>query len=222
MLLPHGAEGQGPEHSSARVERYLQLCAEDNVQVVNCTSPANYFHVLRRQLHREFRKPLIIMTPKVLLRHKRAVSDLAELGPKSSFHRVLWDAGNPGPDKRIKRVVLCSGKLYYELEEERDKRKARDIYILRLEQLYPFPNDPLAFELSRFKGAEMVWCQEEPENQGPWTFVAPRIDKVLDRIKAKYPRVRYVGRLDAAAPAAGSFQAHVEGQARLIDEALTL
>ena len=222
MLLPHGAEGQGPEHSSARVERYLQLCAEDNVQVVNCTTPANYFHVLRRQLHREFRKPLIIMTPKVLLRHKRAVSELAELGPKSSFHRVLWDAGKPGPDKRIKRVVLCSGKLYYELEEERDKRKAKDVYILRLEQLYPFPNDPLAFELGRFTGAEMVWCQEEPENQGPWTFVAPRIDKVLNRIKAKHSRVRYIGRPDAAAPAAGSFRSHVVGQERAIDEALTL
>ena len=151
LLLPHGYEGQGPEHSSARLERFLQLCAEDNMQVANCTTPANYFHILRRQLKREFRKPLILMTPKSLLRHKRAVSRLDEMATGTSFHRLLWDDAQLLPDDKIKlvaddkirRVVLCSGKVYFDLYEEREKRGDNDIYILRIEQLYPFPTKAL-------------------------------------------------------------------------------
>ncbi|MBV8034173.1 2-oxoglutarate dehydrogenase E1 component, partial [Roseateles sp.] len=177
-MLPHGYEGQGPEHSSARLERYLQMCAEDNMQVANCTTPANLFHVLRRQLKREIRKPLILMTPKSLLRHKRAVSRLDEMGEGTSFHRVLYDDAQMLPDEKIKlvadekirRVVLCSGKVYYDLYEEREKRGIDDVYLLRVEQLYPFPTKALVQELSRFKRAEMVWCQEEPRNMGAWHF----------------------------------------------------
>ncbi|MBN8649660.1 MAG: 2-oxoglutarate dehydrogenase E1 component, partial [Caulobacterales bacterium] len=202
MLLPHGYEGQGPEHSSARLERYLQLCAEDNLQVVNCTTPANYFHVLRRQIHREFRKPLIIMTPKSLLRHKRCISTLAEFGPGSSFHRVLWDDAEYKKgssvalksDKDIKRVIMCSGKVYYDLFEAREVRGRDDIQILRVEQLYPFPAKSLINELSRFKNAEFVWCQEEPKNMGAWSFMEPNIEWVLDKIGAKNKRARYAGR----------------------------
>src|SRR6185312_1449511 len=179
MLLPHGYEGQGPEHSSARLERYLQLCAEDNLQIGNLTTPANYFHALRRQLLRDFRKPLILMTPKSLLRHKRAVSTLEEMGPDSSFHRLLWDDAEYlknekirlVPDQRMRRVVLCSGKVYYDLYEEREKRGINDIYLLRVEQLYPFPAKALITELSRFRQADIVWCQEEPKNMGAWFFV---------------------------------------------------
>src|SRR6201990_1109329 len=178
-LLPHGYEGQGPEHSSARLERYLQMCAEDNMQVANCTTPANYFHILRRQLKRDIRKPLILMTPKSLLRHKRAVSRLDEMATGTTFHRVLWDDAQTLPDEKIKlvedakirRVLMCTGKVYYDLYEEREKRGIDDIYILRVEQLYPFPTKALVTELSRFKQAEMVWCQEEPRNMGAWFFV---------------------------------------------------
>src|SRR5262249_4406560 len=165
-LLPHGYEGQGPEHSSARLERYLQLCAEDNMQVANCTTPANYFHILRRQLHRDIRKPLILMTPKSLLRHKRAVSRLDEMGPDTTFHRLLWDDAQMLPDEKIKlvaddkirRVVMCSGKVYYDLYEEREKRGIDDIYLLRVEQLYPVPLKALVQELGRFPNADFVWC----------------------------------------------------------------
>ena len=170
MLLPHGYEGQGPEHSSARMERYLQLCAEDNMQVVNCTTPANYFHVLRRQLHRDFRKPLIIFTPKSLLRHKRCVSPLSDFGPDSTFHRVLYCNDVPSDPKDAKQVVMCSGKIYYELLEEREKRGAKEVHFLRLEQLYPFPADALAAELEPYKHCDLVWCQEEPRNMGAWAF----------------------------------------------------
>src|SRR5207249_4413136 len=163
-LLPHGYEGQGPEHSSARLERFLQMCAEDNMQVVYPTTPANYFHVLRRQLHREIRKPLIMMTPKSLLRHKRAVSRLDELGRDTTFHRILYDDAQMLPDEKIKlvgddkirRVVLCSGKVYYDLYEEREKREIDDIYLMRVEQLYPVPLKALVQELGRFKSAELV------------------------------------------------------------------
>jgi 2-oxoglutarate dehydrogenase E1 component len=209
-LLPHGYEGQGPEHSSARLERFLQLCAEDNMQVANCSTPANYFHILRRQLNREIRKPLILMTPKSLLRHKRAVSRLDELGPGSTFHRLLWDDAETGNDRlklvgddRIRRIVLCSGKVYYDLYEEREKRGADDIYLLRVEQLYPFPMKALVSELARFKKAEMVWCQEEPRNMGGWHFVEPYIEWVLNQIGADYRRPRYAGRPAAAATATG-------------------
>ncbi len=222
MLLPHGYEGQGPEHSSARIERYLQLCAEDNLQVVNCTTPANYFHVLRRQLHREFRKPLVVFTPKSLLRHKRCVSDLDAFGPGSCFHRVLYCDQVPSEPKDAKQVVLCSGKVYYDLLEEREKRGIKDIHFLRLEQLYPFPVDALSQELEPYKHCDLVWCQEEPRNMGPWGFVSTFIEEVAESIGFEKPRPRYAGRPSAASPATGSHKRHVEEQATLVDDALTL
>ena len=221
VLLPHGYEGQGPEHSSARLERYLQLCAEDNIQVANCTSPANYFHILRRQLHRDFRKPLILLTPKSLLRHKLAVSDLGHLGPGTSFHRVLWDDAEVEPDAAVRRVVLCSGKIYYDLFERRAELGIDDVYLMRVEQLYPFPHEALSEELSRFKQAEILWCQEESKNQGAWFFVAPRLEEVLAAIEAAHRRARYVGRPESASPASGLYSAHMAEQRRLVDEALT-
>jgi 2-oxoglutarate dehydrogenase E1 component len=227
-LLPHGYEGQGPEHSSARLERFLQMCAEDNMQVANCTTPANYFHVLRRQLKREIRKPLILMTPKSLLRHKRAVSRLDELGPGATFHRVLWDDAQMLPDEKIKlvaddkirRVVMCSGKVYYDLYEEREKRGIDDIYLMRIEQLHPFPTKALVNELSRFKQAEIVWCQEEPRNMGAWFFVDTFIEWVLNQIGAKHKRPRYVGRPASAATATGLMPKHLAQLKALLDEAL--
>ncbi len=222
MLLPHGYEGQGPEHSSARIERYLQLCGEDNLQVVNCTTPANYFHVLRRQIHRDFRKPLIVFTPKSLLRHKLAVSSLAEMGPGTSFHRILYDNEVLCEDSEVRRVVLCSGKVYYDLFEERARRGQRDVFFLRMEQLYPFPRKALLKELARFPQAEIVWCQEEPRNMGAWTFVAPEIESVMEELGLPQKRLRYAGRPVAAAPATGLLRRHNREQAALIDEALTL
>ncbi len=222
LLLPHGFEGQGPEHSSARPERFLQLCAEDNIQVVNCTTPASYFHVLRRQVRRKFRKPLVIMTPKSLLRHKLAVSSLDDFGPGSYFHRVLPDSDNRAADADIRRVVLCSGKVYYDLYEARAERSADDILLLRLEQLYPFPREELIDELSRFKNAEIVWAQEEPSNMGAWTFVNDRLEHVISDIGAKQTRPIYVGRPAAASPATGSNKRHRIEQATLVDEALTV
>jgi 2-oxoglutarate dehydrogenase E1 component len=228
LLLPHGYEGQGPEHSSARLERYLQLCAEDNWQIANCTTPANYFHVLRRQLHRQFRKPLVLMTPKSLLRHKRVVSTLPQFGPGTSFHRVLWDdaqflegqAIELKPDAEIKRVVLCSGKVYYDLYEEREKRGLDDVYLLRMEQLYPFPARALIQELTRFAEAEMVWCQEEPKNMGAWTFIEPNLSWVLDHIGAKHRRPRYAGRPASASTASGLARKHQLELKTLLEEAL--
>ncbi|MCX7353739.1 MAG: 2-oxoglutarate dehydrogenase E1 component [Alphaproteobacteria bacterium] len=221
MLLPHGHEGQGPEHSSARLERYLQLCAEDNMQVVNITSPANYFHALRRQIRRDFRKPLIVMTPKSLLRHKLAVSKLESMGPGKTFHRILVDRGDPLPDKDIKRVVLCSGKVFYDLFETREQIGAKQAYLLRVEQLYPFPGQVLANELKRFPNAEVVWCQEEPKNMGAWTFVEPRLETVLAEGGTKSKRPRYIGRAEAASPATGSAKRHAQEQQALVKEALT-
>ena len=228
LLLPHGYEGQGPEHSSARLERYLQLCAEDNWQIANCTTPANYFHILRRQLHRQFRKPLVLMTPKSLLRHKRVVSTLSQFGPGTSFHRVLWDdaqflegqAIKLKTDAEIKGVVLCSGKVYYDLYEEREKRGLDDIYLLRIEQLYPFPARALIQELTRFAEAEMVWCQEEPKNMGAWSFVEPNLSWVLDHIEAKHKRPRYAGRSASASAAAGIAHKHQSELKALLEEAL--
>jgi 2-oxoglutarate dehydrogenase E1 component len=228
LLLPHGYEGQGPEHSSARLERYLQLCAEDNWQIANCTTPANYFHILRRQLHRQFRKPLVLMTPKSLLRHKRAVSNLEQLGPGTSFHRLLWDdaqflpdqAIKLVPDDQIRRVVLCSGKVYYDLYDEREKRGTNDVYLLRVEQLYPFPARALIQELGRFKDAEMVWCQEEPRNMGAWSFIEPNLEWVLDHIGAKHRRPRYAGRPSSAATATGLMSKHTRELKAFLDEAL--
>ncbi|MGM0585362.1 MAG: 2-oxoglutarate dehydrogenase E1 component [Pseudomonadota bacterium] len=228
MLLPHGYEGQGPEHSSARLERFLQLSAEDNWIVANCTTPANYFHILRRQIHRTFRKPLVLMTPKSLLRHKKAVSTLEELATGSSFHRVLWDDAEMGggselklrPDEEIRRVVICSGKVYYDLLDKRDSEGRDDVYILRLEQFYPFPAMSLTRELTRFKQAEIVWCQEEPKNQGGWTFVEPNIEWVLGRIGAKTQRPRYAGRPASASPATGLASKHKQEQETLVSDAL--
>jgi 2-oxoglutarate dehydrogenase E1 component len=228
-LMPHGFEGQGPEHSSARLERFLTMCGGDNWIVANCTTPANYFHILRRQLHRSYRKPLMLMTPKSLLRHKMAVSKAEEFTTGSSFHRVLWDDAQHGnsdtklvADSKIKRVVMCSGKVYFDLLEERDARGIDDVYILRFEQFYPFPAQSAVKELERFKNAEMVWCQEEPKNQGAWTFIEPNIEWVLTRIKAKNTRPVYVGRAAAASPATGLASQHKAQQAALVNEALTL
>jgi 2-oxoglutarate dehydrogenase E1 component len=223
-LLPHGYEGQGPEHSSARLERYLQMCAEDNMQVANCTTPANYFHILRRQLKRDIRKPLILMTPKSLPRHKRVISTLSEMGPETHFHRLLWDDAQYGgglvPDDQIRRVVMCSGKIYYELYEEREKRGLKDVYLLRFEQLYPWPHKALIQELGRFRQAEMVWCQEEPQNMGAWTFVQPGIERALDFINAQHRRPRYAGRAASAATATGLMSKHQKELKALLDEAL--
>ena len=227
-LLPHGYEGQGPEHSSARLERYLQMCAEDNMQVANCTTPANYFHILRRQLKRDIRKPLILMTPKSLLRHKRVVSRFDEMTDGTSFHRVLYDDAQWAPDSKIKlvpdskirRVVLCSGKIYYDLFEEREKRGINDVYLMRVEQLYPFPHKALVTELSRFKAADMVWCQEEPYNMGAWMFVQPNLEWVLVKIGGKCKRPRYAGRPASAATATGLISKHMLELKKLMDEAL--
>ncbi len=227
MLLPHGYEGQGPEHSSARLERYLQACAEDNIQVANCSTPANYFHILRRQVKRSFRKPLILMTPKSLLRNKRCVSRIEEMGADSTFHRVLWDDAQSNPnsetklvsDDKIRRVIMCSGKVYYDLLEEREKRGIDDVYLLRVEQLYPFPAKALIKELSRFKQADMVWCQEEPKNQGAWFFVEPYLEWVLNQIDAKTKRAAYVGRAASAATATGLMSRHLAQLQAFLDDA---
>ena len=227
-LLPHGYEGQGPEHSSARLERYLQLCAEDNMQVANCTTPANYFHILRRQLKRDIRKPLIIMTPKSLLRHKRATSKLDEMGDGTSFHRLLWDDAEILTDEKIKlaadgkmrRVVMCSGKVYYDLYEEREKRGIDDIYLLRVEQLYPWPHKALIQELARFPQAEFVWCQEEPYNMGAWSFAQPNIERVLDYVGAANTRPRYAGRPPSASTATGLMSRHLHELRTFLEEAL--
>ncbi|MCK1475811.1 2-oxoglutarate dehydrogenase E1 component [Bradyrhizobium sp. 197] len=228
-LLPHGYEGQGPEHSSARLERFLQMCAEDNMQVVYPTTPANYFHVLRRQLHREIRKPLIVMTPKSLLRHKRAVSRLEELAKGTTFHRILYDdaqmlpseAVKLVPDEKIRRIVLCTGKVYYDLYEEREKRGIDDIYLMRVEQLYPVPLKALVAELSRFKKAEMVWCQEEPRNMGAWHFIEPYLEWVLNQVNGVSRRPRYVGRAASAATATGLMSKHQAQLKAFLDEALS-
>jgi len=223
-LLPHGYEGQGPEHSSARFERFLQLSADDNWQVCNCTTPANYFHVLRRQMHRDFRKPLVMMTPKSLLRHKLAVSDISMFTGDSTFHRVLWDDDKDSlvKDDKIKRVVLCSGKVYYDLLQARRDKEIDDVTILRLEQVYPFPHKALVKELKAFKNAEIVWCQEEPENQGAWHFVDRLIEDVLTELKHKAGRPNYIGRVASASPATGSTSVHQKEQNALVDQALSV
>jgi 2-oxoglutarate dehydrogenase E1 component len=226
-LLPHGYEGQGPEHSSARLERFLQMCAEDNMQVANCSTPANYFHILRRQLKRDIRKPLILMTPKSLLRHKRAVSTMADMASGSSFHRLLWDDAEHKSgekiklvkDDKIRRVVLCTGKVYYDLYEEREQRGIDDVYLLRTEQLYPFPLKALVNELGRFKKAEVVWCQEEPKNMGAWSFVEPYLEWVLGQSGGKSKRPRYVGRPASAATATGLMSKHLAQLKSFLDEA---
>lgn len=222
MLLPHGYEGQGPEHSSARLERYLQLCAERNMRVCNFTTPANYFHALRRQLKANYRKPLVVMTPKSLLRHKLAVSSLAEFGPGSAFRFVIPEVDAIKPEERVKRVVLCTGKVYYDLLAERRERGIDDIAIIRVEQLYPFPVKWLSLVLAPYKNAEVVWCQEEPENMGAWNSVDRRIEKVLTGLSIKARRPAYVGREDAASPATGSAKVHEAQQRALVNQALSI
>ena len=222
MLLPHGYEGQGPEHSSARLERYLRLCAEDNLQVVNCSTPANYFHVLRRQLCRDFRKPLIIMTPKSLLRNKLCVSNLDDMLEEKSFHRVMDDKNKSINDKDVKRLVICSGKVFYDLFEAREKNKLFNIKILRLEQIYPFPIKSLQEFISKTPQAEIIWCQEEPENMGSWSFIDRRLEKVLIDCNCKYKRPVYVGRPEAASPATGTMSRHLKEQKLLVNQALGL
>ena len=226
-LLPHGYEGQGPEHSSARLERYLQMCAEDNMQVANCSTPAQYFHILRRQLKRDIRKPLILMTPKSLLRHKRAVSTLADLAIGATFHRLIWDDAEKLKNQKIKlvrddkirRVVLCTGKVYFDLYEERERLGVDDVYLVRVEQLYPFPLKALVTGLSRFKKADIVWCQEEPKNMGSWTFVEPYLEWVLGQTGGKSKRARYVGRPASAATATGLMSKHLAQLKAFVDEA---
>ena len=226
MLLPHGYEGQGPEHSSARLERFLQLCSNDNMQVMNCTTPANYFHALRRQMHRDFRKPLVIMTPKSLLRHKQCISNIDDFNKQNSFHRVLWDhAIDPKSkgfiklkkSKDIKKVILCSGKVYFDLIEAREKLKRNDIIFYRIEQLYPFPVKSLVKELKPYaKNAKFYWCQEEPKNMGAWFSARDYIQWTLDNIKANNNQISYIGRSPDASPATGYAKWHVSQQKEII------
>ena len=220
MLLPHGFEGQGPEHSSARLERYLQLYADGNIQVVNCSTPASYFHVLRRQLRRSFRKPLIVMSPKSLLRHRRCVSTLDGMSGGARFHRVIGETDPAVAPERARRVVFCSGKVYYDLLAAREERGTRDVALVRLEQIAPFPSRSVMVELAKYRGVEVVWCQEEPENMGAWTFVAPLFEAVLGELDGAPPRARYAGRTAAASPATGFLVVHQREQRALIDAAL--
>ena len=222
MLLPHGFEGQGPEHSSARLERFLQLCAQDNIQVCNITTPANYFHVLRRQMHRPFRKPLVIMTPKSLLRHPMAKSAASDFIGDGHFMRILSDPNSPD-DEKVRRLVLCSGKVAYDLIEARNAAGMEDVEIVRLEQLYPFPGDPLALRLERMTALEkVVWCQEEPRNNGAWFFVEPLIEETLKAAGSKVERARYAGRQASASPATGLAKRHASEQGALVADALGL
>ncbi|MDO9711823.1 2-oxoglutarate dehydrogenase E1 component [Paracraurococcus lichenis] len=222
MLLPHGYEGQGPEHSSARLERYLQLCAERNMRVCNLTTPANYFHALRRQLKANYRKPLVQMTPKSLLRHKLAVSSLSDFGPGSGFKYVIPEIDAIAPEEEVKRVVLCTGKVYYDLLQERRDKGVRDVAIIRVEQLHPFPAQSLARALAPYRNAEVIWCQEEPENMGAWNFIDRRLEKVLKTLDIKAKRPDYAGRKEAASPATGLAKVHSQEQEALVREALGL
>jgi 2-oxoglutarate dehydrogenase E1 component len=220
MLLPHGYEGQGPEHSSARLERYLQLCAEDNIQVCNLTNAANYFHALRRQIRRNFRKPLVIFTPKSLLRAPEVASRLAEMATGTSFHRVIGESEVIAADDHVRRVVLCSGKVYFDLLKARPASAEQRVALVRVEQLYPFPFNTLGKILRRWRNAEIVWCQEEPQNMGAWNFVDRRIEEVLGGLDIAAKRPRFAGRAEAASPATGLFKHHVDEQTHLVADAL--
>jgi 2-oxoglutarate dehydrogenase E1 component len=229
MLLPHGYEGQGPEHSSARLERFLQLCAGENMQVVNCTTPSNYFHVLRRQMHREFRKPLIIMTPKSLLRHKKCISNISEFTKKSTFHRVLEDDAYSKinnllelkkRDDQIKKVVMCSGKIYFDLIEARERYKNNKVTFLRIEQLYPFPAKTLANILKRYTKANFFWCQEEPKNMGAWNTVRNYIDRTLEIVNFGDKFVKYIGRKASSTTATGNLNKHLAQQKEILEKIL--
>ena len=215
LFLPHGYEGQGPEHSSARLERFLQLCALDNIQVCTPTTPAQMFHMLRRQMLRGTRKPLVVMTPKSMLRNKLSVSSLDELA-KGGFQNLIPDS-TAKDAKKARRVVVCGGKVYYDLVEAAEAKKITDVAIVRIEQLYPFPRPELAAELKRYAGAkEVVWCQEEPMNQGAWYQIRHHLDFCL----GKGQSLSYAGRTRSASPAAGHLNTHNEEQARLIEDAL--
>ncbi len=223
MLLPHGLEGQGPEHSSARLERYLQLCAEDNLQVANVTTPANYFHILRRQIHRDFRKPLILMTPKSLLRHKSCVSTIEDMSTGSSFHRVLYEDNPPCTRDETRWLILCSGKVYYDLVEKREELSVKDVQVMRVEQLYPYPTEPLVEELKGFQNVEkVIWCQEEPKNMGAWFFVQNWLEECFRLAGLKnVQRPAYIGRPPSASPATGLNKTHLKEQDILCRKALT-
>ena len=220
LLLPHGHEGQGPEHTSSRLERFLQMCAEDNIQVANCTSPANYYHILRRQLHREFRKPLILLTPKSTLRHKKNVSPIENFVNGSSFHRVLRNEITTKQESKIDRIIVCSGKIYFELQDHIEEIKKQNVFIFRLEQIYPFPYDVFSKELKRFVNCEILWCQEEPKNMGAYGFVKRRIESVMKEIKMKQEKLLYVGRRAAASPATGVFERHLTNQKNILQLAI--
>jgi 2-oxoglutarate dehydrogenase E1 component len=221
MLLPHGMEGQGPEHSSARLERYLQLCADGNMSVVYCTTPASYFHVLRRQMHRNFRRPLIVMTPKSLLRHKLAVSSLKDMDEGTAFRPLLPDATIADPEA-VRRVIFCSGKVYYDLYEAREEKEKASLALVRLEQLYPFPEEQVAAVCAEYvRATSFVWCQEEPENQGAWSFVQPLFSRLFDAM-GQGQRIVYVGRRASASPAVGYMSVHQSEQKALVAEALRI
>lgn len=219
MMLPHGSEGQGPEHSSARPERYLQLCAENNMIVANCTTPANYFHILRRQIRRNFRKPLILMTPKSLLRHKHAVSHLNDMAEGTKFMPVIPEVKENIKPENVRRIILCTGKVYYDLLEYREQQNIQDTVILRLEQIYPFSEDLLKVEFEKYPHALVVWCQEEPENMGCWNFLERRLERVLTSLQSMAKRPLYAGRREAASPATGFLKKHIEEQEKLVKDA---
>jgi 2-oxoglutarate dehydrogenase E1 component len=224
LLLPHGYEGQGPEHSSARLERWLQQCAQDNMQVVSCTTPANFFHVLRRQVRRNYRKPLLVMAPKSLLRHKLVVSPLRDMGPGTRFRRVLGEIDPLDDEGSVRRVILCSGKVYFDLRERRRELGISDVGIVRVEQFYPWPRDGIVREISRYPRAEVVWCQEEPANMGAWNFVMRRLEYILDdepQGRRSTGRSIYAGRPSSASPATGHLKVHRLEQELLVEQALT-
>ena len=215
LLLPHGHEGQGPEHTSSRIERFLQMCAEDNIQVANCTSPANYFHILRRQMMRNFRKPLILMTPKSTLRHKRNTSKIEDFVNGSTFHRILYNPLSNEKIKDINRLIFCSGKIYFELQDHINELKINNVHIIRLEQLYPFPYEALKQITKQFIHCEMIWCQEEPKNMGAWQFIEDRLKSVFHIIDSKR-ELFFIGRRAAASPATGVFDRHISNQKNII------
>ena len=222
MLLPHGFEGQGPEHSSARLERFLQACARDNIQVANCTTPANFYHILRRQIHRDYRKPLVVMTPKSLLRHKLATSTIDDFDKGTSFLPVIPETAKLSDNKKIKRLVFCSGKIYYDLYEARESKKIKDVAIVRLEELYPLAKDAIINEIKKYPNAEIVWCQEEPKNMGAWNFIDRRLEDLIIASKVTAKRPKYIGRIGAASPATGYARIHNKEQELIITEALTV
>ncbi len=215
LLLPHGHEGQGPEHTSSRLERFLQMCAEDNIQVANCTSPANYFHILRRQMMRDFRKPLVLMTPKSTLRHKANTSSLEDFVNGSTFHRVLSNPLSEEEYKNVNRIVFCSGKIYFELQDYINELQLNNVYIIRLEQLYPFPYEALKQGIKKFSHCEMIWCQEEPKNMGAWQFIERRLKSVLHLVGSKN-ELHFIGRRSAASPATGVFDRHLANQKNIV------